>query len=417
MALYHYQAFKRDGSRVQGTMDATSLQEVRNKLSRLGLFPADISRVTTEQQQSSLLSTVTSWFQSSITVDDVIFFTKQLAVLLKAGVPLLQAMELLIEQTEKKLQRIVIDLKDIIKEGRSLADGLEMYPKAFDITYVQLVRAGEASGRLEVILERLVNYLEHNREIRKKVSGALRLPLIQLAVVSIVVGILLVVVFPQLSSVFAAQKFELPLLTRILMKISNAIISHYVIIASILVVIVGLVTWWKSTEKGARTWDALKLRLPLVGYFVRMRAVVQFSSTLGMLVESGVNLPEALEIVCKIIDNRVLVDALRNAREKIIKQGNISLYLRETGMFPPVALYLIRTGEESGQLGHMLLTVAQTFDREVRERADALSESLGPIMIVVMGVIIGIIVLAVMQPIMQLRDIAGTGLAKAGIRT
>lgn len=415
MALYHYQAFKRDGSRAQGTMDATSVQEVRSKLSRMGLFPVEISRAR-EEQAASIFQSIASYFQPKISVEDTIFFTKQLAVLLKAGVPLLQAMELLIEQTEKKLQRIVIDLKDTIKEGRSLADGLEMYPKVFDITYVQLVRAGEASGRLETILDRLVHYLEHNQEMRKKINSALRLPLIQLAVVFVVVGILLVVVFPQISQAFSSQGFELPLITRVLMSMSNAVSSYYLIILAVIALIIGLVVWWKSTQRGARAWDAMMLKLPLVGYFVRMGAVVQFSSTLGMLVESGVNLPEALEIVCKIIDNRILVDALREAREKIIKQGNITLYLRNTGLFPPVALYLIRTGEESGQLGQMLLTVASTFDGEVRERADALSESLGPIMIVVMGVIVGVIVLAVAQPIMQLSDIAGSGLSEAGIR-
>lgn len=414
MALYNYQAFKRDGSRAQGTMDATSIQEVRNKLSRMGLFPVDIARARAELQVSYFQAFV-SFFQKKVTVEDTIFFTKQLAVLLKAGVPLLQAMELLIEQTEKTLQRIVIDLKDTIKEGKSLADGLELYPQVFDITYVQLVRAGEASGRLETILDRLVHYLEHNQEMRKKVSSALRLPLMQLGIVLLVVGVLLVVVFPEITSAFASQGFELPWITRVLMSASNALSTYYLIIAIVIAVVVALVLWWKSTEKGARLWDAMLLKLPIVGYFVRMRAVVQFSSTLGMLVESGVNLPEALEIVCKIIDNRILVSALREARDKIIKQGNITLYLRGTGLFPPVALYLIRTGEESGQLGQMLLTVAQTFDSEVRERADKLSESLGPIMIVVMGVVVGVIVLAVSKPIMQLSDIAGAGLKKSGI--
>jgi type II secretory pathway component PulF len=415
MALYNYQAFKRDGSPARGTMDAASLQEVKAKLARMGLFPSSITRAR-EEQQVSVFKMVTNWFQPTIAVEDTIFFTKQLSVLLKAGVPLLQAMELLTEQTEKSLQRIVIDLKDTIKEGKSLADGLESYPKVFDITYVQLVRAGEASGRLEVILDRLVFYLERNEEMRKKVSGAMRTPLIQLAVICVVVMILLVKVFPEITKAFVSQGFELPLITRILIGASTAVTHYYLIVAAVIAALVSLFYWWKSTERGARLWDALLLKLPLVGYFIRMRAVVQFSSTLGMLVEGGVHLPEALEIVCKIIDNRILVDALREARDKIIKQGNISLYLRNTGLFPPVALYLIRTGEESGQLGQMLLTVAQTFDREVNERADKLSESLGPVMVVVMGLIVGIIVLAIGQPIMQMSDIAGAGLEKVSRR-
>lgn len=408
MALYNYQAFKRDGSRVRGTMDAASVQEVRAKLARLGLFPANIVRAR-EEQGVSLFQTIASYFQPKITTEDTIFFTKQLGVLLKAGVPLLQAMELLIEQTEKNLQRVVIDLKDTIKEGKSLADGLELYPKVFNITYIQLVRAGEASGRLEVILDRLVTYLERSEEMRKKVSGALRMPLIQLGVIVVVVAVLLIVVFPQITQAFASQGFELPFITRMFIGASQLLTKYYLLIVLVFAGIAGLFYWWKSTERGARAWDALVLKVPFMGYFIRMRAVVQFSSTLGMLVESGVHLPEALEIVCKIIDNRILVDALREARDKIIKQGNISLYLRNTGLFPPVALYLIRTGEESGQLGQMLLTVAQTFDREVSERADRLSDSLGPIMIVVMGGLVGLVVLAIGKPIMQLSDLAGGG--------
>ena len=256
MALYNYQAFKRDGSRAQGTMDATSIQEVRNKLSRMGLFPVDIARARAELQVSYFQAFV-SFFQKKVTVEDTIFFTKQLAVLLKAGVPLLQAMELLIEQTEKTLQRIVIDLKDTIKEGKSLADGLELYPQVFDITYVQLVRAGEASGRLETILDRLVHYLEHNQEMRKKVSSALRLPLMQLGIVLLVVGVLLVVVFPEITSAFASQGFELPWITRVLMSASNALSTYYLIIAIVIAVVVALVllcTLFVPVKKVA-SWD------------------------------------------------------------------------------------------------------------------------------------------------------------------
>jgi len=188
MALYAYQAFTKDGKSVNGTMDAASVQEVRDKLTRSGVFPTSIVRA--EQAGKPWWSTLWDSLLVRVSPEDVIFFTKQLAVLLKAGIPLLQALELLIEQTEKGLHRILIRLKDGIKEGRSLADGLSQYPSIFDTTYVQLVKAGEASGRLETILERLVTYLERSQELRKKVSGAMRMPLIQLAIIFIVVGVI-----------------------------------------------------------------------------------------------------------------------------------------------------------------------------------------------------------------------------------
>lgn len=406
MALYAYRAFKRDGTAVSGTMDATSIAEVRERLQRSGLLPAIIER-STHAATGTWAERLSSLFIPRVTSVEVIFFTKQLAVLLKAGVPLVQSLELLIEQTEKGLQRIVIDLKDGLKEGRSLADGLQNYPALFDTTYVQLVRAGEASGRLEQILDRLVIHLERSQALRTKIRGALSMPLIQLAAVLVVVGILLTFVIPQMEGVFAAQKVLLPVSTRVMLALSHLIRDHTILLLVILITLVGSFMWWKSTESGARVWDKIKLRLPLVGYFVRMGAVVQFCSTLGMLIEGGVNLAESLTIVCRIIDNKILIDALTAARDKIIKQGKITIYLKETGLFPPIALHLIKTGEESGQLAQMLLTVADTFDQEVREAADSLTDKLQPVMTLVMGAIVGFVVMAIGGPMMKLGDIAG----------
>jgi len=415
MALYAYQAFSREGKRISGSMDAVSVQEVRERLTRSGLLPVQINRM--EQVAAwSFRSWLQNLFSARITQEDVIFFTKQLAVLLKAGVPLLQSLELLIEQTEKRLQRVVIELKDNIKEGKSLADGLAHYPAIFDTTYVQLVRAGEASGRLEIILDRLVDYLVRAQELRKKVRSAMTMPLIQLAVVVVVVIVILVVVIPQISGLFASQKVALPLPTRILIGLSDFVLNHLILLPLSILTSIALFFWWKSTEKGARLWDRMVLNIPIIGYFVRMKAVVQFCSTLGMLTEGGVNIAEALTIVCRIIDNRILVSTLEAARDKIIKQGNIATYLKETGLFPPVALYLIRTGEESGQLSQMLLTVATTYDTELRERADGLAEKLNPIMIIIMGGIVGFVVMAVGKPIMQFGDIASAGVKGFGSR-
>lgn len=404
MALYVYQAFSRDGKQVSGTMDAGSVQGVKEQLSKNGLLAIKIELASAKTAAGGF-SFFTNLFAPRVSLKDKIFFTKQLAVLLKASVPLLDALELLIEQTEKGLRTIVISLKDNVKEGRSLADSMLQFPKVFDTTYVQLVRAGEASGNLERILERLTQYLSESQELRNKIKGALRMPLIQLVIVTLITIGLLTVVVPKIAVAFASQGGELPLPTRILLAISNFLINHYLLLLASLVITISLFMWWKSTPAGARAFDRILLKIPLFGYFVRMQAVVQFSRTLGMLIEGGVNLAEALTIVTKVVDNKILVDILQQARENIIKQGKIAEYLKQTNLFPAVAIYLINTGEKSGQLGQMLLTVADTYEKELRELADSFSTILNAAMPAVIGLVVGFIVLSIGLPMMSMGEL------------
>lgn len=404
MALYSYEAFSKDGKRVTGSLDAGSVAAAKESLAKMGLFPVTITLAT--EGTAAKGSFFSRLFAPRVTLKDKIFFTKQLAVLLKAGVPMLDALELLIEQSEKGLRSIVIELKDGVKEGQSLADGLSKFPKVFDTTYIQLVRAGEASGNLERILERLTSYLEQSQELRKQVKKALMMPVIQLVMVVFVVIALLVLVIPKIAEVFEGQGIELPLPTRMMMGFTNFVLDHFIMLLVIIVLSVVLFFWWKSTARGARAWDAFILKVPLVGDFARTSAVVQFSRTLGMLQEGGVNLAESLGIVTKIVDNRVLVDTLNEARENIIKQGKIADYLKQTKLFPPLAIYLISTGEKSGQLDTMLLTVAQTYEVELQEKADVFAASLKAAMPLVMGLIVGFVVYAIAKPIMGLSEAA-----------
>ncbi len=402
MALYFYRALAKEGKKVSGYLDAANAPAVREQLTRMGLYPTSIEQATGQAQAP--------WykrlFQKKVSLKDKIFFTKQLAVLLRAGIPLVQSLDLLSEQTEGSLQQVVIILRDNIKEGKSLADGLQKYPKIFDNIYIQLVRAGEASGKLEVILERLNDYLLRRQEITKKVKGALRYPMIQLTVIIIVVIGLLTGLVPTISETFLKQKIALPLATRLLIALSNFILNHYILLASIIVVITSLFLLWRSSASGSYMLDKIKLKLPIIGYFTRMSTVVQFSRTLGMLIEGGVNLAEALHIVVNIVDNQVLAQTLKVAYENIIKQGNIAQYLKQTGIFPPMAIYLINTGEQSGQLDAMLLAVAQNYEADLKEYADNLSSLLGPIMLVIMALIVGFVVIAIIKPVQQMGDIA-----------
>ena len=398
MALYAYQAFSKNGKKIVGHIDAPSVQGAREQLARMGIYPTVIT-LTPKEEQFSWWERL---FQRNVDAKDKIFFTKQLSVLLKSGIPLVQALELLGEQTEGKMRNIVVSLKDAIKEGSSLADSLSRYPKIFESTYIQLVRAGEASGRLEFILDRLTHYLERQQALNKKIRGALTYPLIQLTIITIVVGILLTFVVPQISQIFEGQGATLPFSTRFLMNLSYIIRTYYFIIIGIIIALIALYRWWRSKPSGARTIDTLKLKLPVIGYFVRMGAIVQFSRTLGILIEGGVNLTESLTIVSNIVNNSILVDALLNARNNIIKQGKIAQYLEQTKLFPPVAMYLIKTGEESGKLDTMLQTVAQYYEDELSDRADTLTAQLEPLMLLIMAGIVGFIILAIMRPLVEM---------------
>ena len=397
MALYAYEAFSRDGKKVRGTVDAPSMGAVKELLAKQELYPTSI-KLTGEEARLGLLQRL---FTRGVTPKEKILFTKQLAILLKSGVALLQAIELLIEQFEGRRHSILIAIKDDVRGGTSLADAMNKYPRVFETIYVQLVRAGEASGRLEVILERLTDYLERRRAIRKKISAALQYPTIQLIIAVSVVALLVTIVIPQLQGLFVAQGKELPATTQFLMDLSDFIKGYYIVIIFSFIFFVAGFRYWRRTPRGARMYDTIKLKIPIIKFVAKTSAVVQFSYTLGMLIEGGVNLAEALDIVVKIIDNRILSDALNEARDKIIKQGKIAQYLKQTGMFPPIAIYLIRTGEESGQLDTMLLTVAANYEEELGDLIDRATGLLGPIMLIVMAVIVGFIVMAIAGPIMS----------------
>lgn len=401
MALYSYEAFSKDGKRVRSTIDAPSISAVKEQLSKQGLLIISIKQTSADAQ-------IGIWQRlmgTRVSTKEVILFTKQLAVLLRSGVPLMQAFELLIEQFEGAMRTIVVQLRDHVKEGGVLADGLSRYPQTFDNVYIQLVRAGESSGKLEVILEHLTSYLQRNELTTMQIQKATRKPLNTLVLALIVVTFLLTNVVPQLAETFSEQGQKLPLPTRMMMGMSTFVIHYYLLL---IVLIVGTVIgymYWSKTISGKRAIDTIKIRLPLIKYITKTRTVVQFSYALGMLIDAGVNLPEALDIVCNIVDNTILSEALMSAKDKIVKQGKITEYLKQTNIFPPIAIYLIKTGEESSQLGSMLLMVAHNYEVELTDLIDNLIEKIDPIMTTGMSIVVGFIVMAIALPITQMGQI------------
>lgn len=403
MPLYQYESFNKRGARVTGTIDAPTQQSAKEILQGQGLMPTKIAEMSTERTHFTLASL----FEKKIDQKTVILFTKQLAVLLKSAVPLLQALELLLEQFDGRFRRLLVSVKDGVKSGESFAKELGKHPKVFSNVYVQLVRAGEASGKLDLILFRLTEYLERSEETKKTVKKAMTYPIAMLSFSALVVVGLLTVLVPRLKGVFEKMGKELPGPTQFLISISDFVQNNIVFMIIFLVAFGIFFVYWRSTPKGKYKIDDLFLKFPLTAYFSRTKAVVQFSKTLGMLLESGVNLSEGLDIVCNIVDNKVLTQKLNDARGKIIKEGKIAKYLKETGIFPNIASYMISTGEQSGKLADMLLTVGNDYDTELKEITEGLTSKITPVMTIVMGFIIGFIILSIFLPIMSMGDLAG----------
>lgn len=399
MALYSYTALSAAGKKVTGTLDADSLTAAREQLTRKQLYIISIELGAKKQTPF-----YARMFQRPLTLKDKLFFTRQLSVLLGAGVPLVDALDLLVDQTVGAARNIVAAIRDEVKAGKSLAESLEAYPDVFENLYIQLIKAGEASGKLEAVLQRLFEYIERQGEIRGRIKGAIRYPLIQLGAIIAVSAGIVTFVLPQIATVLGSSNKPLPAVTATLLSISDFITEYWFLIVILLAGLIAAYVLYTRTAQGKYYRDTLFLRIPIIQYFTRTNAVVQFSRTLGLLLQAGVTLSEALSIVSGIVDNTILQTALKNAKENIIKRGRITIYLKETGLFPSLALYLINTGEQSGELDTMLIQVAKQYESEVTEYADGLTDKINPIMMVIMTVLVGGLVFAVMGPLMSMGE-------------
>jgi type II secretory pathway component PulF len=406
MPLFQYQALDQQGKAVSATIDASSIQEVKEVLRSKNLIPAKIK----ETDQAENISIISQMFSGSIDLKTKVLFTRQLSVLLKASVPLLDAITLLIQQFESLFKQILINIRDDLKEGKSLADAMDDYPKVFDNVYIQLVRAGEASGGLEKILDRLTVQLERSEEIKKKVAGAMTEPIMMISLSFFIVLGASTFVIPAIADTLVDMKIELPGITKMLIGFSDLVLGSWYWIAGIIFVAYALFLRWKSTPNGRLTLDTIYLRLPLISNFSRIKAVVQFSNTLGMLMEAGVNLAEALNIVSNIVENTVIVTQLHEARDNIIQKGKIARFLQQTGIFPPIATYMIQTGEESGNLSEMLLQVGSQYEDELQVTTDKLTAAINPAMKLLVAGVVVLIALALFLPMMQMMDMGGSGL-------
>jgi general secretion pathway protein F len=346
-----------------------------------------------------------SRFVQSVSPQEVAVFTRQLATLLRAGIPLAEALGALSEQSDNKRFEVVLTgVRQKVNEGSSLAETLGQHPKIFPEIYTNMVRSGEAAGNLDAVLARLADFLDAQHALRSKVSSAMTYPIIMMVLGSGIMGLLMVVVVPKITTIFEDVGKSLPWNTSLLIFLSDTISAYW----WLLFLVGGLTYWgfrlWVSRPKGRLAVDRLKLHLPLVGPLVRYVGVARFSRTLATMLAAGVPVLTALEIVKRVLNNVVLEKVVEEARDAIREGESIAAPLKRSGQFPSMMVHMVAVGERSGQLETMLENVAVAYERDVDGKVAKLTTVLSPLLIVIMAMAVGFIVLSILQPIMDMQN-------------
>ncbi len=403
MPVFEYKALDSSGEVIQGVIDADDPREARSRLRRRGIYPTELGQEGAPAAVSREVDLGRIW--QTISKREIAVFTRQLATLLEAGLPLVDSLSSLVEQIgDRTLKGVVADVRERVREGSSLSEALSKYPKSFSSLYVNMVKAGEGSGALEKILRRLADYAEDEVRLRSRVRAALSYPLLMVFIGLGVLFFLFSFVIPMVTRIFTEMKRALPLPTMVLISTSDFLKSFWwVVLLGIGGLLLG-VRALKRTEAGGLIFDRLKLRIPLLGNLFRDMAVARFSRTLGTLVGSEAPILSSLDIVKNVVGNSVFSRAIEVARDEIGEGGNITNPLRRSRIFPPMVIRMISVGEESGNLEGMLVKVAETYDDEIQTRVSALTSLLEPLIILIMGLVVGFVVLAVLLPIFEMNQ-------------
>jgi general secretion pathway protein F len=405
MPVYSYAGLSPDGKNVTGIIDADSPRAARLKLRRTGVFPTSLSETREVESRPRATRSLSSLFER-VGPQEIAVMTRQLSTLVSAGLPLVDCLSALIDQVDsERLKSMLTQTRESVNEGRSLADALAEHPKVFTDLYVNMVRAGEASGALDVVLLRLADYTESAARLRSKLRSALTYPAVMLVVGSAILFFLLSYVVPKITRIFTESKQVLPLPTRILMAFSGMLSTWWPLFV-VLLALAGIgFRYYVRTEAGRQRYDRWVLRLPVFGKLLQKIAVARFSRTLSTLLQSGIGLLPSLDIVKNIVDNRVLYDATEAARDAIREGQSIAPPLKKSGIFPPLMIHMIAVGERSGQLEEMLFKTAETYEGEVDSTISTLTTLLEPAMIVFMGGMVTFIVLSILLPIFQMSQL------------
>lgn len=406
MAVFEYKGIQiSTGKAVKGYRDADNARALRGLLRRDGIL-LTLATEESERKQKAKRNIDLLAFLRRPNASDIAIMTRQLATLVRAGVPLVDSVAALTEQVEKEqLQRVLTGVRESLNEGTSFAKSLAMHPKVFAPLYVNMVAAGEASGNLEAVLERLADFMEGQARLKGKVMASLAYPVLMAFIGTVLVGFLMVAVVPKVTAIFENLGQALPWYTALLIFVSDVISGYW----WLMFLCAGLGYWWlrrwKSKPEGRLKWDTLKLRLPLFGRLNLLVAVSRFTRTLATLLASGVQLLAAMEIGKNVLENARLESVVKEAIGSIREGESIAEPLKRSGQFPPMVTHMIAVGERSGQLEQMLENVSRAYESDVETRVAALTSLLEPLMILIMGGVVGFIAMSILMPMVQMNEL------------
>ncbi len=401
MAKFKYSAIDENGKVVTGKIDAPNEEQVRAKLTAQHLMATSVSADGFSFGKKS--GKKSAGYNKKIKTEQLTIFTRQLATLLTAGLPLLRAIQILADQEKNPVfKTALLNISENIQGGNTLSDALAQYPRMFDRLYVNMIRAGEAGGVLDAVLDRLAMFQEKAQKIMKKVKSAMVYPIVVVSVAFIIVWVLLTFVVPSFQKMIASQGGTMPPLTKFVMDAGNTLSNHFILT---ILVVVGVIFGIRFLFKNAKTRaiiDRVMFKLPKIGSFVQVVTVSRFSRTFGTLMASGVPILQAMTITRDTLDNVVLREALEKVHDRVRDGDTLAEPLEQAKVFPPMVCSMVQVGEETGQLPEMLNRVADNYDEEVDNAVGALTSIIEPVLILFLAVVVGTIVVAMFMPIITI---------------
>jgi general secretion pathway protein F len=407
MPVYEYRALNVKGSKIKGIINADSIVAARQKLRETDIFPIEIKETSAREKDEPTTKKSVATFFKRVSLREVSTMTRQLATLLGGGLPLLASLTTLVSQTANpQLKKTMAQVKEQVNEGVSLAQSISYYPRIFPPFYVNMVRAGEASGTLDIVLERLADFNEKQQALRGKIRASLAYPIFMFVIGSFVLFILTTFLIPKITTIFNDMHQTLPGITIVMISVSSFLKSFWLLILFLIIAaITGIRYIFAKTVRGQYIRDKLKLKIPLSGPLLHKIAVARFSRTLGTLLQSGVPLLTALSIVKNVVNNRLIADVIQEASKAVEEGQNLSGTLSKSSLIPPMTIQMISVGEQSGTLEAMLYKVADSYENEVESSVLAMTAILEPVMILVMGLFVGLIVISILLPIFEMNQL------------
>lgn len=405
MPVYEYIGFDGKGQEKKGVLTSDSPFSAREKLRDMGIRASDV-KPSKIGGNDSFIATFKRFFRKSGKLE-LANVTRQLATLLKSGIPLAESLDVLIKQIENiHLERVYRQILEQIIQGDNLADCMAQHPHVFSSLYVAMVRSGEMSGKLDDVLERLADYTYKKQVLEEKIKATLAYPIVLIIIGFLVVSVLLFGILPKITSFFTQNNIPLPLITQFFLGISGFFISIYgLIFIGMIIVGIYLFSKYIKTDKGDLWFSKFKLKIPLIGDLMKKSAVSKFTVTFAALLRTGIPALDGLKIVSEVMGNALMRDVIKDVQTAVIEGSDMSTKLKESGVFPPVVGYMMAVGEQSGQLEEMLERIGTAYDQEIEITSGKIISVIEPIMIVCLAIVVGLILVSVLLPILEMSNV------------